>query len=321
MKPWQLSILFATALVSSGPAFAEYPDKPVRVVIGFAPGGASDLAFKAVQNEWSKHLGQPVVPDYKPGANGNIANETVANAAADGYTVLWANVGPLAINTYLYPNIKVDPAKAFRAVSQVTDSPLIVVVPKNSPYKTMGDLIAGAKSATKPLSYGSAGFGSSMHSAGATLSVALGVPMTHIPYKGSAPAIQDLLGGHLDFMIDSRSTTNPHIKEGTLRALAASGPTRVPDMPDLPTVAESGLPGFSVTTWQGVVVPAQTPTPIVNKLSLALRAALKEPGVQARFATLNTPLVGSTPEEFERFMDKERREAKQLVERAKLRIE
>ncbi|OVZ59350.1 ABC transporter substrate-binding protein [Pigmentiphaga sp. NML080357] len=320
MTRFHRTLLLGAAMAVAAPAVADYPAKPIRVVIGFAPGGASDIAFRMVQDELSKRLGQPVVPEYKPGANGNIANDTVAAAAPDGYTILWANVGPLAVNQYLYAGNKLDPAKAFTPVTQLTDSPLVVVVPKDSPYKTMGDLIAAAKRGT-PLNYGSAGNGSSMHIAGASLSIALGASMTHVPYKGSGPAIQDLLAGRLDFMADSRSTTNPHIKSGTLRALALTGPKRVEDLPNVPTVAEAGVPGFSVTTWQAVVAPAGTPRPIIDKLAAAFRDTLKDPVVQERFASINTPLVGSSPDDFAVFLEKERKAAKELIERAKIRID
>ncbi|MBC9903017.1 MULTISPECIES: tripartite tricarboxylate transporter substrate binding protein [Achromobacter] len=310
----------AACMLAAG-AHAEWPDRPIRMVIGFAPGGASDIAFKMVQDELSKKLGQPVVPIYKPGANGNIANQAVATAEPDGYTALWANVGPLAINTYLYKGVQVDPGKAFVPVTQLTDSPLVVVVPKSSPFQTMQDLVQAAKKPDAGLSYGSAGHGSSMHVAGAALSLALNAPMTHVPYKGSAPALQDLIAGRLSFMVDSRSTTAPFIKEGTLRALAVSGDQRVADMPDVPTVAESGVPGFKVTTWQAVVMPAGTPQPIVDKFSGALRETLQMPEVQERFARIYTPLVGSTPEAFAAFWAKERAGAKTLVEQARLQVD
>ncbi|MBD9430834.1 tripartite tricarboxylate transporter substrate binding protein [Achromobacter sp. ACM03] len=310
----------AACMLAAG-AHAEWPDRPLRMVIGFAPGGASDIAFKMVQDELSKKLGQPVVPIYKPGANGNIANQAVATAEPDGYTALWANVGPLAINTYLYKGVQVDPGKAFVPVTQLTDSPLVVVVPKSSPFQTMQDLVQAAKKPDAGLSYGSAGHGSSMHVAGAALSLALNAPMTHVPYKGSAPALQDLIAGRLSFMVDSRSTTAPFIKEGALRALAVSGDQRVADMPDVPTVAESGVPGFKVTTWQAVVMPAGTPQPIVDKFSKALRDTLKMPEVQERFARIYTPLVGSTPEAFAVFWAKERAGAQALVEKARLQVD
>ncbi|CAB3895128.1 hypothetical protein LMG26858_03936 [Achromobacter anxifer] len=316
----KLATGLAACMLAAG-AHAEWPDRPIRMVIGFAPGGASDIAFKMVQDELSKKLGQPIVPIYKPGANGNIANQAVATSDPDGYTALWANVGPLAINTYLYKGVQLDPGKAFVPVTQVTDSPLVVVVPKTSPFHTMQDLVQAAKKPDAGLSYGSAGHGSSMHVAGAALSLALGAPMTHVPYKGSAPALQDLIAGRLSFMVDSRSTTAPFIKEGTLRALAVSGDQRVADMPDVPTVAESGVPGFKVTTWQAVVMPAGTPQPIVDKFSKALRDTLQMPEVQERFARIYTPLVGSTPEAFAAFWAKERAGAQALVEKARLQVD
>lgn len=302
-------------------AQAEWPERPVRMVIGFAPGGASDIAFKMVQDVLSEKLGQPVVPDYKAGANGNIANNAVANAAPDGYTALWANVGPLAVNTYLYKSVKTDPSEVFTPVTQLTDSPLVVVVPKDSPYQTMQDLIAGIKKYQTKLTFGSAGQGSSMHIAGTSLALALDAKLTHVPYKGSAPALQDLIAGRLSFMVDSRSTTAPFIQNGSLRALAISSGKRAPDMPDLPTIAESGVPGFNVTTWQAVVMPKDTPQPIVDKFSKALHEALNTSVVRERFARVYTPVVGSTPEQFAKFWAEERAEAKMIVEKAKLRID
>lgn len=302
-------------------AQAEWPERPVRMVIGFAPGGASDIAFKMVQDVLSEKLGQPVVPDYKAGANGNIANNAVANAAPDGYTALWANVGPLAVNTYLYKSVKTDPSEVFAPVTQLTDSPLVVVVPKDSPYQTMQDLIAGIKKDQTKLTFGSAGQGSSMHIAGTSLALALDAKLTHVPYKGSAPALQDLIAGRLTFMVDSRSTTAPFIQNGSLRALAISSGKRAADMPDLPTIAESGVPGFNVTTWQAVVMPKDTPQPIVDKFSKSLREALNTRVVRDRFARVYTPVVGSTPDEFAKFWAEERAEARMIVEKAKLRID
>ena len=321
MKYTKPLILGVTATLLATAALAEWPDKPIRMVIGFAPGGASDIAFKNVQRELSQKLGQPVVPDYKPGANGNIANQAAASAPADGYTMLWANVGPLAVNTYLYKGVKLIPEKVFAPVTQITDSPLILVVPKTSPYQTARELIEAAKKPNSNMTYGSAGHGSSMHIAGASLAMALGTPMTHVPYKGSNPALQDLLAGRLTFMIDSRSTTAPFIHDGMLRALALSSDQRAKDLPDLPTVAEAGVPGFKVTTWQAVVVPKDTPKPIVDKLSQALRETLQMPKVRERFDRLYTPLVGSTPEEFGKFWSQERTASKEVVQKAKLEMD
>ena len=319
-RPKQLALGLCVSLAATA-AMAEWPDKPIRMVIGFAPGGASDIAFKNVQRELSQKLGQPVVPDYRPGANGNIANQAVASAPADGYTVLWANVGPLAVNTYLYKNVKLLPEKAFVPVTQVTDSPLVLVVPKSSPYQTAKELIEAARKPGSNMSYGSAGHGSSMHIAGASLALALNTPMTHVPYKGSSPALQDLLAGRLTFMIDSRSTTAPFIQDGLLRALALSGDQHAPDLPNVPTIAEAGVPGFKVTTWQAVVAPAGTPPAVVDKLAKALRETLQMPEVRERFDRLYTPLVGGTPEEFAKFWAQERAYAKDIVQKAKLEMD
>ncbi len=300
---------------------ADWPAKPIRAVIGFAPGGPSDIAFKMMQDELSKNLGQPVVPDYKPGANGNISLHAAAGAAPDGYTILWTNAATIGVNQYLYKDLKIDPAKAFAPVAQLTDSPLVVVVPKQSPYQTMADLIAAIKKDQSKLNYGSPGYGSSAHTAASSLALALDAKLTHVPYKGSAPALQDLMAGRLTFMIDSRSSSLPYIKDGMLRALAVSGARRVKDLPQLPTIAESGVPGFKVTTWQAVVVPTGTPKPIIDKLAAAIRKTVADPAVQARFENIATPLVQSSPEAFGQFWAEHREATRDLVERANLKIE
>jgi len=321
MKRLHPILLLGIAMTAAAPAFAEYPAKPVRVVIGFAPGGASDIAFRMVQDELSKRLGQPVVPDYKPGANGNIANDAVASAAPDGYTLLWANVGPLAVNQYLYANNKLDPAKAFAPVTQLTDSPLVVVVPKDSPYKTMGDLIAAARSG-KPLTFGSAGNGSSMHIAGASLSIALNASMTHVPYKGSGPALTDLRGGVIDVLFDYMVSSTPHLQAGAIRALAVTGERRLAALPDTPTIAEAGYPQAQTTSWSGIFVPAGTPKPVVERLARSVEKALASDTVAAYARDYGSePLIGLSQEKFGEFLREEVARWKTVVERANVQVE
>ncbi len=309
------------ALISAGGHAADFPTKPIRLVVGFAPGGASDIVARVLQPELQKRLGQPIVIDNRPGANGNIANDVVARAEPDGYTLLLGNPGPLVFNPFLYKQVPVDPAKAFAAVTQLTESPMVIVVPANSPLRSLSDLIARAKAKPGGLSYGSAGNGSSMHLAAATLQMRTGAPLVHVPYKGSGPAITDLLAGQLDFMPDSRSTTMPFVRDGRLRPLAVTSDRRVTDLPDVPTVAEAGVPGFKVTTWLGVVAPAGTPQPVVQRLYEAFADALKQPAVKTRLDELGTYTVGSTPEAFTKAMDRERQEARELVQKTGMSIE
>lgn len=317
--------LLATLLLTAGAALSahasDWPTKPIRAVIGFAPGGPSDIAFKMMQDELSKNLGQPVVPEYRPGANGNISMQAAASAPADGYTILWTNAATIAVNQYLYKDLKLDPAKAFVPVAQLTESPLVVVVPKDSPYQTMSDLIAAIKKDPSKITYGTPGYGSSAHTASSSLALALNAKLTHAPYKGSAPALQDLIAGRLTFMIDSRSSSLPFIQDGMLRALAVSGSQRVKDLPQLPTIAESGVPGFNVVTWQAVVVPAGTPQPVIDRLARAIKETIALPVVQERFQRIATPLVTSSPEAFGKFWAEHRQATKDLVERADLRME
>lgn len=299
----------------------DFPTKPIHLVVGFAPGGASDIVARLLQPELQKRLGQPIVIDNRPGANGNIANEVVARAEPDGYTLLLGNPGPLVFNPFLYKQVPVDPAKAFAPVTQITESPMVIVVPAKSTLNSVADLVSRAKSKAGGLSYGSAGNGSSMHLAGATLQMRTGASLVHVPYKGSGPAITDLLGGQLDFMPDSRSTTMPFIRDGRLRPLAVTGDRRVADLPDVPTVAEAGVPNFKVTTWLGIVAPAGTPQPVVKRLHEAFSHALKQPAVKSRLEELGTYALGSTPEAFARAMDQERQEARLLVQQTGMKIE
>jgi tripartite-type tricarboxylate transporter receptor subunit TctC len=300
---------------------ADFPTKPIHIVVGFAPGGASDIVARLLQPELQKRLGQPIVIDNRPGANGNIANDVVARAEPDGYTLLLGNPGPLVFNPFLYKQVPVDPAKAFAPVTQLTESPMVIVVPAKSALNSVADLVSSAKAKPGGLSYGSAGNGSSMHLAGATLQVRTGAPLVHVPYKGSGPAISDLLGGQLDFMPDSRSTTMPFIRDGRLRPLAVTGDHRVADLPQVPTVAEAGVPDFKVTTWLGVVAPAGTPQPVVQRLYQAFSETLKQPAIKARLDELGTYAMGSTPEAFGRAMEQERKEARQLVQQTGMKIE
>jgi tripartite-type tricarboxylate transporter receptor subunit TctC len=317
-----LTLAATAALAFSGTTqAADYPTKPIRLVIGFAPGGASDIVARLLQPEVAKRLGQPVIIDNKPGANGGIANEAVAKAEPDGHTLLLGNPGPLVLNPFIYKSVSVDPATAFVPVSQLTESPLVVVVPATSPLKTLQDLIDKARKSPGTVTYGSAGNGSSMHVAGATLAVAIKAGLVHVPYKGSGPALTDLLGGTIDFMPDSRSTTMPFIRDGKLRPLAVTGAKRVPDLPNVPTVAEAGVPGFNVTTWLGVVAPSGTPPAAVKKLQAVFHEVLALPQVQQRFAELATTPVGGTPEAFGRLLDDERKAAKALVAETKMSVE
>jgi len=300
---------------------SEYPVRPIRVLIPYAAGGATDIVARILGPKMYERMGQPIVIDNRPGANGNIANEAVARAEPDGYTLLLGNPGPQVFNPFLYKQVPVDPATAFAPVTQLTESPMVIVVPAKSPLNSVSDLVRAAKGKPGGLSYGSAGNGSSMHLAGATLQMRTGAPLVHVPYKGSGPAITDLLGGQLDFMPDSRSTTMPFIRDGRLKPLAVTGNHRVADLPQVPTVAEAGVADFKVTTWLGVVAPAGTPPTVVKRLYEAFSETLKQPAIKARLDELGTYAMGSTPDAFARAMEQERKEARQLVQQTGMKIE
>src|SRR5690606_33283029 len=247
MKTLLSTVLSAAVLAFSPVAHAAYPTKPIQLVVGFAPGGASDIVARLLAPSVAKTLGQPVVVDNRPGANGNIANDVVANAAPDGHTLLLTNNGSHVYNPLIYKSSRIDPAKAFAPVTLLTATPLVVVVPQESPYKSLNDIIQSARKSPGAVTYGSAGSGAISHLVAATLAQRTQTDMVHVPYKGSGQSIIDLLAGRLDFMADSRSPTMPFIRDGRLRPLAVTGSSRVADLPDVPTVTETGIVELDMT--------------------------------------------------------------------------
>lgn len=274
-----------------------YPAKPVRVVIPYPPGGPTDILGRIVAQRLSDRFGQTFVVDNKPGASGMIGAEAVAKAAPDGYTLL-VNASLHVIYPSLYPKMAFDSIKDFSPVSQIAQVPLILVVNPDLPVKSVKDLIALAKAQPGKLRFSSSGNGAAPHLAGEAFKLHTGVDMQHIPYKGSAPALADLMGGHVDLMFDSLPSSVAHVKSGKLRPLAVSTAKRVPSMPNLPTIAESGVPGFDLGTWYGVWAPAGTHKDIVNQVSGEIAKILKLPEVRERLATLGAEPVGSAPDEF-----------------------
>ncbi len=302
-------------------AAAEYPEKPIRLIVGFAPGGATDIVARLVSPEAAARLGQPVVVENRPGANGNIANDTTAAAAPDGYTLLLTNPGSQIYNPLIYKSIKVDPQKAFAPVTQLTESPLLVVVPTSSSINTFPELLAQAKQAPATVSFGSTGNGSTSHLVGAMLERATGTKMVHVPYKGSGQSMTDLLAGRLDFMADSRSPTMPYLRDKRLRALAVTGGRRVADLPDVPTIAEAGVAGFNVTTWLGLVVPVGTPPDVIDKLNAAFAGAVQTPKISAQLEQLGTSPLGTSEQAFATMLGREQQVAETLVRELNLSVD
>lgn len=275
----------------------EWPSKPVRWIVPFPPGGAMDAIARTLGEKASRALHQPFVIENKPGAGGNIGAEFVARAPADGYTIMITSIG-MATNKFMYARLGYDPVKDFAPVSLLAVVPNVLVTNATQPdVKSVADVIARAKAQPGKLTYGSAGNGTSIHLAGEEFAALARVEMVHIPYKGSGPAVADLLGGQINYMFDSITSSKPHIAAGKLRAIAVTTARRSSALPNVPTVAEAGLAGYEVSPWFAVFAPAATPKPIVNQLSAVLVNAMKQPDVKAKFDLIGAEPIGSTPEE------------------------
>jgi len=304
MKQLMAGIALAAAALC-GPAQAQnYPAKPVTIVVPFAPGGAADTMARQLAERLNKRLGQPVIVENKPGAGTMIASEYVAKAAPDGHTVLLA-ASSLGIAPSLYSKVNYDPVKDFTPISLVASVVHVLEVHPSLPVKSVAELIAWLKANPTKANYGSVGAGTSTHLESELFNTMAGVKMTHVPYKGSAPALMDMVGGNLQVMFDAWASSGPFIKDGKTRLLAVTTAQRSKILPDVPTVAESGLPGYEAMPWLGFVAPAGTPASAVNKFHAELVEVLKEPAVQEKFNSLGLDIIGNTPQEFAEFIKKD----------------
>jgi len=297
-----LNALLLVACFAAGAALAQsYPSKPLRMVVPFPPGGSADILGRSVGQKLGERLGQPVVIDNRPGAGASIGAKAVAEAPADGYTLLLGTVSSHAMspatNTVGY-----DPVKDFTPIAEIASIPFVVLVHPGVPVKNIAELVALAKSKPGQVTYASAGSGTSNHLAGELLGMAAGIKMLHVPYKGSAPALNDLLGGQVNAMFDLQLTAMPQIKSGKVRALAMTGAKRSALLPELPTVREAGVPGYEVTAWFGFFGPAGVPKPIVDRLNAELNAIMKLPDIRAKFAELGVETESGSAEEFAGFV-------------------
>jgi tripartite-type tricarboxylate transporter receptor subunit TctC len=297
--------MLALAALALAQAPAAYPTKPIRLVVPFPPAGATDLLAREVAKHLTDVWGQSVVVDNRPGAGGNIGSELVAKSAPDGYTLEMGTVGTHAINASLYSKMPYDHVKDFVPVILVAGVPNVLEVHPSVPVNSVQELIAYAKANPGKLNFASSGSGTSIHLSGELFKVMAGVQMTHVPYKGSAPALQDLLGGQVQLMFDNVPPSLPQIKAGKLRALAVTSSTRAPALPDIPTVAESGLPGFEASSWFGVLAPAGTPPAIVAKLNAEIAKWLTTPEAKEKLAGIGANIAGGTPDDFARHIQAE----------------
>lgn len=289
----------AVLVLASVTVFADtYPTKPIRLVVPFPPGGTTDNFGRLLATRLSEKLGQPVVVDNRAGAGGNIGTDTVAKSPADGYTLLFATVGTQSINASLYKRLPFDPQKDFTPIAPFASVPNILVVNPNVPVKSVSELIAYSKSKPDTLNMGSAGNGTTNHLSGELFKSMTGASITHVPYKGSGPAMADLLGNQIQLMFDNLPGSLPQVKAGGLRALAVTGATRSPTLPNVPTMAEAGVPGYVAEVWFGVVAPKNLPKDILAKLSQEITQISQEKATVEKLAGQGATPLSSTPTEF-----------------------
>ncbi len=312
-----LALLFAATLAGA----QTFPSKPVRFVVPYAPGGSTDTLARTIGTKLTDHLGQQVVVDNRPGANGDIGMTIVARAPADGYTIVLGYIANLGIGPSLYAKMPYDPIRDFASITQVAGASNILVVHPSLPVKNLGELVAWAKANPKKLSFASAGVASVGHLTGELLNDMAGIDMLHVPYKGSGQAISDLVGGHIKMMISGMASTLPHVRSGKLVAVATTGSKRTPATPDVPTIAESGFRNFEASSWFGVLAPAGTPKPVVMRLNADIRKALQDPAVEKRLAGVGFEIVSGTPEEFTAYMKSEIKKWAKVVKAAGVKQE
>ena len=297
--------LFVFILASWVACANAFPDKPVRFVVGFTPGGPSDILARVVGQKLGERLGTQVVIDNRPGAGGNIAAEAVAKSPADGHTWLLGNNSILATNQALYGKLGYDPVKDFAPVALVAIQPNILVVHPDLPVRSVTDLIRFGKENPGKLNYASSGSGAAAHLAAELFKAMTGVQMVHVPYKGAQPALADVISGRDQLMFATSASVIPYIKAGRLRALAVTTSKRSAALPDLPTVAEAGVPGFEATTWHGIVVPSATPRPVVTRINEETTRVLKDPEVQQRLGALGAEIETGSAEDFASYIARE----------------
>jgi tripartite-type tricarboxylate transporter receptor subunit TctC len=310
----------APSIVVSRALGADWPARAVRVVVPFTPGGSTDITARLVGNRLQEVWGQSVVVENKPGAGGNIAADMVAHSDPDGYTILISGPG-MATNQFLYPSLAYDPVGDFAPVTMLITQPNLMCVPNSSPAKSVAGFIAYCNENRGKVTYASSGNGTTLHLSGELFKRLAKVEMTHIPYRGGAPAINDLIPGRVDVIFDNMPSILPHVKGGSLRGLAVTTKERVAVVPEIPTIAESGVPGFDVFSWFGFFVPARTPPDVVAKINADTNAALAHAPVKSRFEELGATPKGSTPSQLAAFLKSETDKWGPVIAEAKIRVE
>jgi tripartite-type tricarboxylate transporter receptor subunit TctC len=309
-------LLWVGALTLSCGALAAYPDKPIRLVVPYPAGGAADVMARALAQKMSADLGQTIVIDNRGGASGMVASESVAKAPADGYTLMFGALQTHAINPALFKSMRYDPVKDFTPISLTHFNPRVLIVSASLQVNSLAELIARAKSKPGAYTYGSAGIASSSHLAGAMFEAMAGVDMLHVPYKGSAPLVTDILSGRVDMSFDSYTVYEEHIRSGKVKALGVTAQERMAVLPNVPTIAEAGLKGYEVLNWLGVLAPAGTPEPIVKRLNSAIVQSMKMPDLRDQLKALGIEPTSSTPEQFAALIRAEIPKWAEVVKRA-----
>lgn len=317
LTPFLLLLAFAPAQAQ----VANYPDRPIRLIVPFPPGGGNDILARAVGQRLGESIGQQVIVDNRGGAGGLIGNSIAATSAPDGYTLLLASMGGLAHNPALRPNLPYNPVRDFASISMLATSPFILVVNPGVPARTLQELLALAKAKPGTLNYGSAGVASSLHMTGEYFKHATGANITHVAYKGTGPAIVDLLGGQVQLVFSTMPPALPHVKTGKLRALAVTGAKRAKAAPDVPTAMEAGAPGFEVENWQGIVVPAKTPAALIARLNKEVLNVLAAPAMIEVLSAQGLDPAPGAPAQFDKLIRVEIDKWRKVVQAAGIKVE
>jgi len=312
-----LIVLLASAVAVAQP----YPNRAIKVIIPFPAGGGTDIFARTVGQKLTENYKWTVVPENRPGAGGNLGIEAVSNSAADGYTIGLGQTSNLAINPTLYPKLPYEPARDLAPIALVASSPLVIVVAANSPFKTFADIAAAAKAKPDQITYGSPGNGTVAHLGMELLQKTAGINLQHIPYKGSAQALTDIVGGQIQIYASSVPTAMGQIKDGRLRAIAVTSLKRSASLPETPTNAESGWPGFEAITWFGFVAPAKTPAPIIKELNANINSILKMPEVRSKLMGEGGEILGGTPEQFSALLTKDTARWARVIQEANVKID
>jgi len=315
------NLIFILLFIASLACAQTYPAKPIQLIVPFPPGGGNDTVARAIAQQAGPALGQAIVVDNRPGAGGIIGADAAARAAPDGYTLFLGGVGSHAVNPNLHAKLSYDPVKDFAPITLVASAPSVLVVTPSLPVRTIAEFAAYARANPGKLNYASNGNGSSSHVAALLYETMSGVKMTHIPYKGVGPAMTDLMTGRVELMFNSIVAILPHIQAGKLRALAVTSSKRSALLPEVPTVAESGLPGYEAGSWYGILAPAGTPPAIIDRLHKEIVKSLKDPEVAKRLAGEGAEVIGSTPQEFAAHIKAELARMREAVRAGGLRVE